>query len=168
MNRQELVDLVRSQLGTPPDGWYGADSTVWKVGGYVIKAMFVRIDLWRNMRLLSRREGPFAPILDMRVVGAKTTPYGTYIVGLMVQPYVNMPRPREKYDGLPHDVNYNDVPEVWDDGIDVWWQLDGTLTNAVDGVWVDVVSIEPLQAKKASTDIDYSRHSSQRRGAIAA
>lgn len=143
----ELDEILRETYGRSP--WSGADSRVWRVGDFVLKSMRVTPERWQNMRTLQRRMGPFAPILDMRVVGRERDNWGDgwLIVGLIVQPFVRMDHAPalDRWTGdMPHDRNINDVPRFWHDGIDGWWQSDVGEPNAVAGKWVDLARIIPI------------------------
>ena len=135
-------------LGEPT--WSGADSRVWKCGNYVIKVMSVPPNWWRNMRALSKTSGPFAPILDMKVVGFN---YNGYIVGFVVQPYR-----RASSAAIPYDSYLRfPTPEKWYDGNTWWEQVDDGPCNTVEGAWVDLARIFPIQEKFFPAEVRYAK-----------
>lgn len=113
--------------------WFGGEAIVWRANKHVFKLIIVGPNAWKRMRVLQRRDGPFAKIIDMRVIGKKITAGEIKILGLISQEYIPQARSSIK------------APRLWSDDVDNWEQFDDNAFNASNGMWVDLTSILSFQ-----------------------
>lgn len=111
--------------------WRGSQATCWKYGDHVLKVCVVSIKTWRSMRILSRRKGPYAQLIDMKVLGQEDG----MVVGLMIQKFVGSHEEHRM-------INFQ-----WFDGVDGWMQRDAGEHNAIKGTWVDLGDVEVINRR---------------------